>query len=191
VRRTWPLAALLVLLAGCGNERGEPRELRLSEDSPRQTLRFPSAGLAVEIPRALKPVRREPPAVFRLILGEPLVAAFAYRRREVIPERPGQVRAAARRLTRAVRRRDPDFDLDRRRITRVARAPAVELVGTQELSGGLLRTRSVHVYKGRAEYVFELLAPPREFGRIDRGVFEPMLASARLTGRVRPQRVEG
>jgi hypothetical protein len=190
VRRPWPLAALIAVLAlaGCGNERGELQQQRPDEDSPRQTVRYRAVGMTVEVPRVLDPVRRQPPAVFRLVLGQPLVSAFAYRRREVIPRRPAEVRAAMRRLTKAVERRDPDFDLGGRRILRVAGAPAVELVGEQTLAGGRLRTRSVHVYKGRAEYVFELLAPPRRFRQVDRGVFQPMLDSAKLTGRVRPER---
>ena len=35
-------------------------------------------------------------------------------------------------------------------------ARAVELVGDQRLSKGRLRTRSLHVYKGKAEYVIEM-----------------------------------
>ena len=191
MRRPWPLAApllLLALLAGCGNERGEAPDLSIDSDTPRKTVRFPDAGITVDVPRTVVPTRREPPAVFRLVLGEPLVSAFAYRRREQIPKRPAEVRGAQRRLERTVARRDPDFELDRSTILRVAGAPAVELVGVQTLSGGRLRTRSVHVYKGGAEYVFELLSPPREFARNDRAVFAPLLASAKLTGKVRRAR---
>ncbi len=59
----------------------------------------------------------------------------------------------------------------------------MEVVGTQSLSGGRLRTRSVHVFKGSAEYVIELIAPPQDF-TVDRTVFSPMLRTLELTGRV-------
>jgi hypothetical protein len=58
------------------------------------------------------------------------------------------------------------------------------VTGTQSLSGGRLDTRSVHLFKGSAEYVFELIAARKDFAKADRAVFSPMLKTVRLTGRV-------
>jgi hypothetical protein len=40
------------------------------------------------------------------------------------------------------------------------------------------------VFTGNAEYVFELLVPPRDFTHADTKVFEPLLRSLKLTGHV-------
>jgi hypothetical protein len=194
VRRPGPIAApllLLTLAAGCGNEAGTVPEVRVQPDTPRRTLEFPAAGMTVEIPRGgAMLARRNAPGVFRVSLGEPFISAFAYRRKERIPKRKGEVRAAKRRLEKLVEKRDPDFRLRSSRITEVDGAPAVELVGDQTLSRGRLRTRSVHVYKGRAEYVIELLAPVDEFERNETGALEPLLDSIELSGKIEAPKKE-
>lgn len=50
---------------------------------------------------------------------------------------------------------------------------------------GKLRLRSLHVYKGRAEYVIELGAPLAEFRRLDRSTFPVIRRSLRVTGQVK------
>jgi hypothetical protein len=181
------LAALTLVpalaLAACGNQRSELGEARVAA-KPVTQVDFPRYGIEVSVPEAAEPVKRPPPGVFRLFLGEPLVSAFAYRRKEEIPRKERALRAARRRLIEQVEKRDPSFELLRSRLTGVAGAKAVELLGEQTISHGLLRTRSVHVYKGNAEYVFELLAPPEQFERTDREVFEPLLRSLALSGRL-------
>jgi hypothetical protein len=53
--------------------------------------------------------------------------------------------------------------------------------GVQVISKRRLRTRSVHVFDGEVEYVFEALAPPRAFGKTNR-VLEQVIDSADLEG---------
>ena len=113
-----------------------------------------------------------------------VVSALAYRRKEPVPRSQAGLRQARTRLVRAARSRDPRFRLQSARVVRVAGAPGVEVVGTQTLSGGRLQIRSVHLFKGSAEYVLELIAPRRDFGPVDRTVFSPMLRTLELTGRV-------
>jgi len=64
----------------------------------------------------------------------------------------------------------------------------VELLGDQRLSNGRLRTRSLHVYKGRAEYVIELAADRGDFAALDRTVYRPIRRTLKLTGKVRRRR---
>jgi hypothetical protein len=183
------MALLLVLaLPACGHERTEAPEIEVASNDPVDRHEFPRYGVVVSVPRSLPLQRRPRPEVFRVYLGQPFVSMFAYRRRERIPRRPGELAAARRRLIREVEERDPGFDLRRSRLTEVAGGKTVELVGDQTISRGQLRTRSVHVYKGGAEYVIELLAPVGEFARMDREVLRPLLASLRLSGEVRPPR---
>ena len=47
-----------------------------------------------------------------------------------------------------------------------------------------LRTRSLHVYKGNAEYVIELVAPVGLFGELQPRVFDPVVKSVRVTGKI-------
>jgi hypothetical protein len=133
---------------------------------------------------------RRPPSVFRAAAGTWSVSAIAYRRREQLPRDRAELEAARRRLVREARRRGRArrFRVIRSRAARVAGAPAVELVGDQTISRSRLRTRSVHVYKGRAEYVLELLAPVKEYPRANKVLFAPALRSLRVTGKVRPAR---
>jgi hypothetical protein len=61
----------------------------------------------------------------------------------------------------------------------------VELLGDQRISNGRLRTRSLHVYKGRAEYVVELAADAGAFAYLDRNVYRVIRDSLRVTGKIR------
>ena len=63
----------------------------------------------------------------------------------------------------------------------------MELVGDQTMSRARLRTRSLHVYEGRAEYVIELAVPIKDFDRLDRAVLSPIEASLEVTGEVREE----
>ena len=183
-----PLAILLLLpaltLASCGNERTEAPASRVAGEDPVKRVKFPRYGVEVSVPTTASVQRTARPGVFRLSVGQPLVSMFAYRRREEIPRRRRDLRVARRRLVKEVERRDPDYELDSSRLTELDGAKAIELVGDQTISRGRLRTRSVHVYKRDAEYVIELLAPPAEFERTNREIFEPLLRSLKLSGKV-------
>ena len=184
-----PLAILLLVplaaLAACGNERAEAPTAGVAGGGSVKPLEYPRYGVEVSVPSTASVQETEPPGVFRLFLGEPLVSMFAYSRKEQIPRKPEELRQARRRLIKEVERRDPDYELRSSRITEVAGAKAIELVGDQTISRGLLRTRSVHVYKRKAEYVVELLAPPEKFRSTDREVFDPLLDSLKLTGKIK------
>ena len=173
-------------LPACGNERAEPPTTHVRGADPVERVKFPRFGAELEVPKSAELQRTPRPGVFRLFLGEPLVSMFAYSRKEEIPRGRADLAAARRRLIKEVKKRDPDYELRSSRITELAGAKAVELVGDQTISRGLLRTRSVHVYKRRAEYVVELLGPVGEFDRTNREIFVPLLRSLKLSGVVKP-----
>ena len=183
-----PLLAVAVGAAGCGNDAAESPVVRIGADAPVKRVEFPRLGIELTVPKEAPLERRARPGVFRLFLGEPFISMFAYAREEQIPRKAGQLKAARRRLVKEVEGRGREFELRSSKLTEVDGAKAVELVGDQTIMRARLRTRSVHVYKRKAEYVIELLAPGRDFARIEREVFGPMLSSLSLSGEVKPAR---
>jgi hypothetical protein len=193
-RRLLTLAVTCLALGavpGCGNDRSAERGLGPGAglapvpDKRFTQSRFPVAGVSLELPRNVKVAPAEPPGVFRAALGEGFVSAFAYRRREQLPKDARELEQARRRLVRAVRRRARGYELVSSRATRVDGARAIELVGDQTISQRRLRTRSLHAFKGSAEYVIEVVAPVEQFRRFDRGVTPRLRRTLQLTGRVR------
>lgn len=182
------LLASVAILAGCGNERTKRLSLAVAPSKAIVAHRYPAAGLSLELPRNIGVVPTSAPGVFRGNLGEAVVSAFAYRRREQLPRNQRELRTARRRLERAVAKRDPTFRLRDSRTTRVAGARAIELLGDQTISRRRLRTRSLHIFRGSAEYVIELAAPVRQFGRLDRSIFPVVRRTLEVTGTVRPGR---
>jgi hypothetical protein len=193
VRLAAASSMLLVVpfLAACGNDPVSPRSGGAELDrgvALRQTA-FRAAGLSIGIPKTAELRRRRLPGAFRVnMVSGAFSAAWAYRRREPLPRRRRDLPGARRRLARAVKRRDPHSKLRSARETRVASAPAIDLVVDQTLSRTRLRTRSVHVFKGSVEYVLEFFARPADYPVSNRLVFDRMLHSLRVTGKLRPQR---
>ncbi|MEX2252766.1 MAG: hypothetical protein WD649_01305 [Thermoleophilaceae bacterium] len=186
------LAALAGLLAlasatalGCGSEREEPVDLS-KPTFPKETrvVKFPNRGMTVKVPIKWRLERRRAPTVFRLSLGQAQVSAFAYKRKEPLPKGKQQLKDAETRLIAQTRKRNLLYTHVRSRRLEVDGDPAIELVGIQRIARARLYTRSVHVFIGGAEYVFEALAPRAYFGQTSRKVLTPMLRSAKLTGKI-------
>ena len=55
-------------LAACGNERFEPRSLEIDPSHATRTVRYPAAGLSVDLPRDFGVRRARLPGVFRATL---------------------------------------------------------------------------------------------------------------------------
>jgi hypothetical protein len=181
-------AACAVLVCGfgaCGAERARKPKTAVEPGDRFQRVSYPRAGLSLSLPVGASGERRRYPGVLRASVGESFVAVFAYRRREQIPRTAGELGAARRRLVAQVYRRSRRFRLIRSRVTRVARAPAIGLLGDQTISRSRLRTRSLHVYKGRGEYVIDMLAPVDRFRATNRVFFSPTARSLRVTGRIK------
>jgi hypothetical protein len=185
-RRATLAACLLTaaLLAGCGNER---RETPLGATLSGETVEvdFPRVGMTVELPREVQTAPAQAPQVFRSPLGQAVVTAYAYEREEQLPRNGAELQAALERLEDAAEARAPSYRMRSSRTLEVGGARAVELVGDQAISGGRLRIKSLHVYDEGAEYVFELLAPPRQFEDIAEVLFEAIEGSLEVTGEIR------
>jgi hypothetical protein len=178
------IAACALAASGCGNERSKPIDI-FTPRSPTGTkaARFAAVGMSFTAPANWELDRRRRPAVFVLTSGRGAVAGWVYRRREPLPRGRRELDQASERLVREAKDRDPRFALAKRRTLRVDGAPAIELVGEQSIRRRRLGTRSVHVFRGRTEYVVEVLAPPKDFARVDSEVMRPLLDSLRLTPR--------
>ena len=179
-------AALACVLGACGAERAPKPRTTVEPGAPAHRIIYRRAGLSVRVPAEATVERRRYPGVFRISVGEAFIAAFAYRRREQIPRTPAELGAARRRLVAQIHRRSRRFRLIRSRVTRVAKAPAIQLLGIQTISRSRLRTRSLHVFKGRGEYVLDMLSPTRRYREDSRAFFVPAVRSLRLTGRIAP-----
>lgn len=173
------------LLPGCGRDRVRPADLEFKDTGQTASASYPEVGMRFRHPVGVGLAPTEAPGIFRGAAGDAFLSGFAYRRAEQLPRNRRELAAARRRLVAATRGRSPSYRLRSARTTRVDGAPAVELLGDQSLSNGRLRTRSLHVYKGRVEYVLELAADAREFPRLDRAVYRPIRESLKLTGRIR------
>ena len=141
--------------------------------------------MIVSVPKAMLVVERKSPGVFRATYSDWYVAGFAYRRKEQLPRSRRELGDARRRLVAEIRRRDRDFKLVSSSTTRAAGSRAVQVVGDQVLDKRRVRTRSLHVYKGRGEYVLELAGPVGDFAALDRDVFDRVVRSLSVTGKPR------
>ncbi len=191
MRRPSTLAVVAVasaLLTGCGKDRLEASDVEFTADGQQKAVAYPKVGMRFRVPRNVRLDPSAPPGVFRGSAGDAFLAGFAYRRAEQLPRNRRELAAARRRLVTASRKRGQGYKLRSARTLRVDGARAVELLGDQRISNGRLRTRSLHVYKGRAEYVIELLAPARDFAYLDRTVYRPLRRTLRLTGKVSKRR---
>ena len=177
-----PIACAL-LLSACAKER-EPAPPIFDAQPPRgeRTVELPEAGMTFVRPRNWTLRRREAPGAFELVSGQAVVSGWAYVRDEELPETPEQLEGARERLLDAIEDRDPRFERRSSEITEVAGAPAIEVRGLQVIAKRRLRTRSVHVFEGTVEYVFEAISPPGDHALVDERVFEPLLDSLELAG---------
>jgi hypothetical protein len=80
---------------------------------------------------------------------------------------------------RQAQQRSPSYKLSSSTTSKVQGWPAIELRGTQELLGRQVQTRSVHVFRA-GEYVFEAIAPAKDFTLANDRVLEPLLHSLRF-----------
>jgi hypothetical protein len=155
----------------------------LPADIPFKTQSFKRTGMTVSVPVPTQVTDGRSPEVFRATFTDWFVSGFAYRRREQLPRTGSDLRVARRRLVAEVRRRNRNFRIVSATATRSHGSPAVEVVGDQVLDKRRLRTRSLHVYKGRAEYVLEMAAPVSEFAELNGSLFDRVAGSLRVTGK--------
>ena len=176
---------LAAVLAACGRDRQDPSGLTFEATAKTSSHAYPRAGLRFRLPSNAVVRAAAAPGVFRAFIGDGFLAGFAYRRAEQLPRNQRELAAARRRLERTTKERNSSYRVLRSRTTRVAGARAVELLGDQRISNERLRTRSLHVYKGSAEYVFELGVPVEDFARLDSAIFPVLRDTLKVSGTVR------
>jgi hypothetical protein len=164
--------------AGCGTAPLAPPDPSTVRAPGRSTeLRDPRTRLRFAAPINWTKRFRHDPGIVRISSGDAEVSGWAYPRSEPLPKTRPQLQAALTALVQLAKQRNPSFSLSAGRITRVHGTPAIELRGTQRIFGRVISTRSVHIYRRLGEYVFEALAPSRDFGVADKQVLEPLLRS--------------
>jgi hypothetical protein len=176
------LLAPALLLAACGNERAHPSGLaKLGPPTSFVTYSNASGDISFGYPSTWTASNARLPQVAQISSGKAVAAVYSYPRNDLPGDRAG-VADARRRLLRSLRRRAPGFQVQSSKISEVDDAPAVEIVGRGKVGGQRVKTRSVHVFKGSAEYVIDAYAAPGTFERANTIAFEPLLATIRLGG---------
>jgi hypothetical protein len=187
--RTSALAALAAAaaasIAGCGNERTAAPDTTIPLPPQGTALvRYPAAGVRFATPGRWDRAAGQAPLVATVSSGRATVAIWRFPRAEPLPNSAEDLRRARRTLLAAARARDPSFRPDPNGAVttrRIGNLRALEVRGTGTVEGQARALRSLHVYGFVGEVVVDALAPPAQFGRVDREVFRPLLRSVRLS----------
>jgi hypothetical protein len=179
------VAAASLALAGCGNERTPtPDTARPLAPQGTALVRYPEAGVRFATPGRWDRAGGQAPLVATVTSGRATIAVWRFPRAEPLPGSAEDLRRARRTLLAAARARDPSFRLHPTHAVtrrRVGGLRALEVRGTGTVEGQERAVRSLHVYGFGGEVVVDALAPPAQFGRVDREVFGPLLRSVRLS----------
>jgi hypothetical protein len=171
-----------ILFAACGNERNHPTGLA-ALGPPTNFISYSSSSGDVSFgrPSTWSVSSGRFPEVAQISSGRAVAVVYSYPRTD-LPTDPAGVEASRRRLLASLHNREPSFEVGRTRIFEVDDAPAVEIVGRGTIAGHAVKSRTVHVYKGAAEYVIDAYSNPSSFQRANRIAFEPLIATIRLGG---------
>jgi hypothetical protein len=176
------IPALAAAAVGCGNSRNEPTGLA-QLGAPVSLVNYvaPSGDVSFGRPSTWSVTGGTLPKVAQISSGGAVATVFAYPRTD-LPQDSAGAEASRQRLLASLQRRAPSFEVERSRLRKVDGAVAVEIVGRGRITGQKVKTKSVHVYKGAAEYVIDAFARPGQFERADTEAFEPLLATINLGG---------
>jgi len=178
--RRLPLLAC-VLLAGCGNEQGEPPDIAVPARPAGTTqVAFDAQGVRFAAPGGWHVQAGQAPLVATIQSGTAQIAVWRYPRTEPLPKSGAQLTQARDLLVQAAKARDQTFKDAKTAITKLDGHPAIQLRGTETVSGQARTVRSTHVYAFGAEVVVDAFAPAAVFGQVDREAFRPLVSSLRL-----------
>jgi hypothetical protein len=186
VERRWlawlAIPALATACWGCGNERAQPTGLRqLGQQVSLVNFTAPGGDVSFGRPSTWSITAGTLPEVAQISSGSAVATVYAYPRAD-LPQDPASAEASRRRLLESLHERAPSFVVQSSRVRELGGSVAVEIVGRGRIAGHPVRTKSVHVYKGTAEYVIDAYARPRFFKRAVTEAFNPLLATIRLGG---------
>jgi hypothetical protein len=178
----WLAIPALVACGGCGNARSQPIGLR-QLGPPVSLINFTSETGDVSFghPSTWSASGGAPPQVAQISSGSAVATIYAYPRTDLPLDRAG-AEASRLRLLDSLARRAPSFRVESSRVRQVDGAAAVEIVGRGRIAGHAVETKSVHVYKGAAEYVIDAYARPRFFKQAETEAFDPLLATLHVSG---------
>ena len=181
MRRAAPILLATAAVAGCGNDPTRPPDVVTPEDPQgTRTVRAADGRIRFTAPANWPDLPRDRTRVAGIRSRTATVAVWRYRRTEPLPATASALREARTRLLERVRLRDPRFRLRSSRVTRRGGARAIEIVGRESIGGSPFDVRSAHLFSGGAEVVVDAYARPRDFARVDAGVFVPLLRSLRV-----------
>jgi len=168
--------------AGCGNERAQPTGLeQLGPQVSLVNFTAPGGDVSFGRPSTWSIAGGTLPKVAQISSGSAVATVYAYPRTD-IPQDSAGAEAARERLLASLQERAPSFDVQSSRVREVGGSVAVEIIGRGKIAGHPVQTKSVHIYKGAAEYVIDAYARPKSFRRAETEAFNPLLATIRLGG---------
>jgi hypothetical protein len=180
-RELLPICLAAVAAAGCGNQRSEPPDTTTPAAAIGHTAAwFDKQGVRFDAPGGWHLQTETPPLVATVQSGSASIAVWRYRRTEALPRTRSALAQARDTLLAAAHARDPGFNEVKVAITKVRGRPAIQIRGTEIVSGEPRIVRSTHVYAFGAEVVVDAFAPANVFARVDRAVFGPLLRSLRV-----------
>ncbi|HEV2819948.1 MAG TPA: hypothetical protein VGW11_05520 [Solirubrobacteraceae bacterium] len=177
-----PLIAVAALAVGCGAERTPvPDASRPGPPFGFEPVTLGDSGVALDAPRGWR--YREPgaPQLVNIFTGTAVISVWRYPRSEPLPSSPEQLEAALENLLAAARARDPDVLVLDEGVVELDGQPAVAVMVSTEIAGRRRTVQSVHAYAFGAEVVVDAYAGPREFFRVNKQTFLPVLRSIELS----------
>jgi hypothetical protein len=174
-------AAAAILAGGCGNQQVDPPDASVPARPVGTTPAFfDQQGLRFGVPGGWHVRSGAAPLVATVQSGTATVAVWRYPRSEPLPKTNAQLTQARDLLLQTAKARDQTFKEAKTAITKLDSHPAIQVRGTETISGQPRTVRSTHVYAFGAEIVVDAFAPAGVFDRVDSEVFRPLLRSLRL-----------
>ena len=172
---------LAFLAAGCGTERQRvPNVTGAQKPARAANLAYPAAGVTLSAPRNWYQNGGARPLVALIGSGRATVAVWRYPRKEPIPKQKSELDQAQANLSDAVQARDRSARIESTNVVNVGGVNGIEVVATERIGGESRRVRSTHLFDRGSEIVIDAYAPPGDFARVDRSVFQPLIRSVRL-----------
>ena len=179
MRRLTIIACLA--LAGCGNQQQRPPVVGPPAQPNGSTrVSFDTAGIRFAAPGGWHVQSGTAPLVATVQSGSALIAVWRYPRAEPLPATHSQLTQARDLLLQAATARDGTFAAAKTAITKLGSHPAIQVRGSETVSGNPRAVRSTHVYAFGAEVVVDAYAPANVFAQVDRSAFLPLVRSLRL-----------
>jgi hypothetical protein len=175
--------ALALGFTGCGAERGTAPDLPTTAVDPGKVELFVQEGedVTFSYPQNWHFQERRPPGVATVATGGAEITVWAYRSQSTVVTVEDAAEAMDRYLA-SLKERDPAFRVQKSKTVSTATAYGFEVIGRTEISGRKVRVRSVHVYRGRGEYVVDAISDPEQFAEVNTEVMQPLLQSTFFVG---------